>query len=186
MCNYRPVSVLPNISKVFEKEIIFQLSSYFQDFMSPFISGFRKTHSCETVLIRMIESIKKSVDQGKVVCAVLMDLSKAFDCIPHKLLISKFRAYGISMSSCSLLTSYFRNRLQRVKLGTTTSEWAHVDKGSAQGSIFGPFCFNVFTNDMFYLLGDDVEVYNYADDNTLLCSGYDYEKVKETLLKNVN
>ena len=58
-----------------------QLENYFEDILSPYISGFRKTHSCETVLIRMVEHIKKALDHGKIVCAVLMDLSKAFDCI---------------------------------------------------------------------------------------------------------
>ena len=77
-----------------------------------------------------------------------MDLSKAFDCISHKLLIAKFRSYGLSMSACHLLTSYLRDRTQRVKLGSTKTKWLHIGKGSAQGSILGPFCYNVFTNDM--------------------------------------
>ena len=62
-----------------------QLENYFEDMRSPYISGYRKTHRCETVLIRMVEHIKKSLDHGTIVCAVLMDLSKAFDCISHKL-----------------------------------------------------------------------------------------------------
>ena len=71
-----------------------------------------KNHSCETVLIRMIENIKGSLDKGKIVCVVLVDLSKAFDCIPHKLVISKFRAYGLSLPACDLLTSYIRDITQ--------------------------------------------------------------------------
>ena len=69
-----------------------------------------------------------------------MDLSKAFDCISHKLLIAKFRSYGLSISMCHLLTSYLRDRTQRVKLGNKKSKWLHIGKGSAQGSILGPFC----------------------------------------------
>ena len=88
VCNYRPVSILPIVSKIYEKEMVRQLENYFEDIPSPYISGFRKTHSCETVLIRMVEHIKKSLDNGKIVCAILMDLSKAFDCISHKLLIA--------------------------------------------------------------------------------------------------
>ena len=107
VCNYRPVSILPIVAKIYEKEMVRQLENYFENLLSPYISGFRKTHSCETVLIRMVEHIKKSLDHGKIVCAVLMDLSKAFDCISHKILIAKFRSYGLSMSACHLLTSYF-------------------------------------------------------------------------------
>ena len=116
-CNYRPVSILPSMSKIFEKEMVSQLSSYFNNIFHPCVSGFRKGYSCETVLINMIESIKCSLDQGKIVCAVLMDLSRAFDCVPHKLLIAKFRAYGLSISACNVITSYLKDRKQRVKIG---------------------------------------------------------------------
>ncbi len=67
VCNYRPVSILPIVSKIYEKEMVRQLENYFEDILSPYISGFRKTHSCETVLIRMVEHIKKSLDHGKIV-----------------------------------------------------------------------------------------------------------------------
>ena len=77
VCNYRPVSILPIVSKTYEKDMVRQLENYFEDILSPYISGFRKTHSCETVLIRMVEHIKKSLDHVKIVCAVLMDLSKS-------------------------------------------------------------------------------------------------------------
>ena len=83
------------------------------------------------------------------------------------------------MSACHLLTSYLRDRTQRVKLGNTKSKWLHIGKGSAQGSILGPFCYNVFTNDMLSIVSDNIEIYNYADDNTLICSGYEYEDVKD-------
>ena len=88
----RPVIVLPSVSKIFEDELVNHVSEYFQDIVCHIIYGFRKKHSCETVLMRMVENVKKILDDGKIVCAILMDLSKAFDCIPHKLLITKFRA----------------------------------------------------------------------------------------------
>ena len=110
----------------------------------------------------------------------------AFDCISNKLLIAKFRSYGLSMSACHLLTSYLRDRTQRVKLGNTKSKWLHINKGSAQGSILGPFCYNVFTNDMLSIVSDNIEIYNYADDNTVICSGYEYEDIKAELMLNVD
>ena len=115
-----------------------------------------------------------------------MDLSKAFDCILHKLLNAKFRSYGLSMSACHLLTSYLRDRTQRVKLGNTKSKLLHIGKGSAQGSILGPFCYNEFTNDMLSFIRDNIEIYNYADDDTVICSGYEYEDVKVELMLNVD
>ena len=184
--NYRPVSILPNVSKIFEKELICQMTNYFDNLLSPYLSGFRKTHSCENVLIRMTESIKGALDNGQIVYCILMDLSNAFDCIPHMLLISKLRAYGLSLAACNLLTSYVRDRKQRVKLGSTKGEWRGISKGTAQGSIFGPFLFNVFLNDLILSLRDNVEIYNYADDNTLICTGYNYDDVKNDLLSNVN
>ena len=185
VCNYRPVSILPGMSKIFEREMVNQLYTYFENIFSPFISGFRPKHSCETVLIRMVENIKQCLDKGKIVCVLLMDLSRAFDCIPYTLFISKLHAYGLSMSACELMFSYYCNRKQRVKLGNNVSEWQCIYKGAAQGSIMGPQSYNIFSNDMLLLIDNDVDIYNYADDNTLLCSGYDYETVNK-LLHNVN
>ena len=169
--NYRPVSVLPCMSKVFEKVMISQLMSYFEDIFSPCISGFRRGHSCETVLLRFIDDIKTGLDSGKMTGALLMDLSKAFDCLPHKLLISKFHAYGVDPESCELLASYFRDRFQRVKIGNTVGSWECIDKGAPQGSLMGPFSYNAHSNDFMYMLIAGCRIYNYADDNTISVEG---------------
>ena len=68
----------------------------------------------------------------------------------------------------------------------TKSKWLHIDKGSAQGSILGPFCYNVLANDMLSIVSDNIEIYNYADDNTVICSGYEYEDIKAELMLNVD
>ena len=83
---------------------------------------------------------------------------------------------------CDWGISYLRDRTQRVKLFNTKSKWLHIGKGSAQGSILGPFCYNVLSS----FISDNIEIYNYADDNTVICSGYEYEDVKAELILNVD
>ena len=86
------------------------------------------------------------------VAAILMDLSKAFDCLPHNILLSKLAAYGLSGDSIKLLENYLSNRRQQVKIGDSLSGWSDIQKGVPQGSILRPLLFNVFINDIFYFV----------------------------------
>ena len=95
-----------------------------------------------------------------------MDLSKAFDSLPHSLLISKLNAYGLSISACNLMASYLQDRKQRVKLGPVRSTWSNLTFGVPQGSILGPVLFNAFMNNLFYFI-EKCSLYNYADDNSM-------------------
>ena len=136
-----------------------QLSFYFDEFFSKFLSYFRRNHSYETVLIRLVEDIKQHLDEGKVVCLLQTDLSHAFDCIPFNFFVSKLHACGFSIPPCELIFNYYYGRKQRVKLGDNVSEWQNVFKGSAQGSIIGPISYNMFTNDMFMVVSSASPVY---------------------------
>ena len=113
--NYRPVSILPCISKIFESVLIDELNVFFIDLFSVNLSGYRKQYSCQHVLMNFIENCKKHLDINMVYGLITSDLSKAFDCLPHRLLISKLHAYGISDNACKLIKSYFELRQQRVK-----------------------------------------------------------------------
>ena len=146
---FRPVSILVCISKIFERVYSDQMMDFFKSILSISLSAFRKSYSCESVLIRLVEDWKALIDKQQVVGAMLLDLSKAFDCLPHRLLISKLKAYGFSDSACSLIHSYLLNRHQRVKIGDSRSEWLHLIKGVPQGSTLGPLLCNIFLNDIF-------------------------------------
>ena len=178
--NYRPVSILPSISKIFERIINDQLSQYFENIFNQFLSAFRPKFGCQTTLIKLIEDWKSSLDRGEHVAAVLMDLSKAFDCLPHDLTLSKLKAYGLSENSCKLVKSYLTDRRQRVRVGQSHSSWQNTTKGVPQGSILGPLIFNIFMNDIFFFT-TKTTLYNYADDNTLSYSHKNTDTLKHVL-----
>ena len=113
-----------------------------------------------------MEDWKEALDSNHYVAAVLMDLSKASDCLPHDILLCKLECYSVFQKAVNLLASYLSDRKQQVKIGNVTSKWADISKGVPQGSILGPLLFNVFINDIFYFIQKGT-LYNYADDNTL-------------------
>ena len=114
--NYRPVSLLNMFSKIYEKFLHENLMNQVNTFLSIFISAYRKSYSTNHVLIRLIENWKKLLDEKKFVCAVLMDLSKAFDSMPHDLLIAEIYAYRFSTNAVTFFYSYFKGVQQNAKI----------------------------------------------------------------------
>ena len=164
--NYRPISLLPAISKVFERIIYNQLIDYISAFLSPLLGGFRKGCSTEHVLLKFLQTCKASLDNKELAGAILMDLSKAFDCIDHNLLIAKLAAYGLGHDALKLIKSYLTKRKQRVKINGSYSTYRDITIGVPQGSVLGPLLFNIFINDIF-LFVQNTSVCNYADDTTI-------------------
>ena len=127
-----------------------------------------------------LEKWKNTLDKGGFVCAIFMDLSKAFDTMNHDLLIAKLGAYGFQEDALVFMKSYFTNRQQRVRVNSNFSMWEKIISGVPQGSILGPLLFNIFLNNLF-LFVEKSDLSNYADDSTLYSSGNDLEKVKQNL-----
>ena len=128
----------------------------------------------------MLEKWKRAVDSNKVFGALLTDLSKAFDCISHDLLIAKLNAYRLSLSALKLVHSYFQNRKQRTKIGSSYSLWEEIVSGVPQGSILGPLLFNIFLCDLFLSI-ENKYFTNYADDTTPYMIGNNPDEVVSEL-----
>ena len=131
----------------------------------------------------MAENCKKALDQGKEYSVLLTDLSKAFDCLPHDLIVAKLHAYGFSIELLKLINSYLTERKKRVKMNDQFSSSLDIVVGVPQGSILGPLLFNIFLCDMF-LFCNDIDFSNYAGNNAACCIGKTPEEVISQLEKS--
>ena len=152
---------------------------YFNNILSNFLSAYRGHYSCQRVTLRLTGTWHKCLDKNDLVGAILMDLSKAFDCLSHDLLIAKLEAYGVTKDALELILSYLSQRKQSVKNGGSLSLLKTIFSGVPQRSILGPILFNIFINDIFLILGQDLR--NFADDNTITTIGKTIESLVHDL-----
>ncbi|XP_065678941.1 uncharacterized protein LOC136093681 [Hydra vulgaris] len=140
------------------------------------LCGFRRGYSAHDSLFNLVNKWQECLNKVGIVGAMLMDLSKAYDLIPHDLLIAKLEGYRFSYDSFKLLLSYLFARKQTVRLRSSFSKYLDMESGVRQGSILGSIFFNIFIND-FFLFIKDSEICNYADDNTLSVCDKNLESV---------
>ena len=162
--NYRPVSLLSALSKVFGRTMHSQMHDYMKNKLSIFLCGFQKLMNAQNCLTYLVESWRKGLDNSNKCGVLLTDLSKAFDCLPHDLIIAKLQAYGFDYLALKLIHSYLTERKQRVRVNASYSEYAFIDFGVPQGSILGPEIYNYNSNDLFLFML--LSIANYADDNS--------------------
>ena len=164
--NYRPVSIiLPILAKVFEKVVAHQITPFLNTVFSCHLAPLRQGYGCQDTLLTLIENWRK--DLLKKTGAILMDLRTALDCMPHALLIAKFKAYGVLDQSIKINKSYLTDREQRVRIGNVHSSWKTTIEGVPQGSFLGPIFLLVFIIDIIFYFIERARLTNYEDDNTL-------------------
>ena len=179
--NYRPVSFLIALTIFFlEKAISIRILEYFNNIFPSLLSAFRKVYSCQSTFLNMIENFKCALDRGKYIACINMDISKAFEWLPHCLTICKSHAYGLSRNACTLLVSYLYKRKQRVEIGSVKRDWKELNKGVPRGSIPGPLIFDIFMNDAF-CFAKNANLFNNADDNSVSVNGKDLSMVSRLL-----
>ena len=142
-----------------------QMYAYFNNILSKHQCRFRQGYSTQHSLLLMIEKFKKNLDNGNLCGMLLTDLSKAFDCLKHDLLIAKLAAYGFDHPSLCFIHSYLSGRVQRTKVNEAYSSYTDIKYDVPQGSILGPLLFNIDIYDLF-LWDYECEIASYADDNT--------------------
>jgi len=172
--NYRPISLLPQFSKILEKLFNNRLDSFIQKFEILYQGqyGFQNNRSTASAVLELIEEVTNNIDKKKVSAGIFIDLKKAFDTVNHDILIKKLEYYGLRGTALSWINSYLINRTQFVDIDNTKSEELNVECGVPQGSVLGPKLFLLYINDIIKV-SDLLKFILFADDTTILCSDSD-------------
>ena len=180
--NFRPISILPVLSKLLERSVHSQLLKYLEEnyLLNDSQFGYRSKRSTKTAGTILTDNIRREVDSGHLVGAVFIDLSKAFDTISHSVLLNKLQAYGICGNEFNWFTDYLFDRKQLVEFQGTLSDERSMSTGVPQGSILGPLLFILFINDLHEVLRHS-KIIMYADDTVIYVSANELENIQKHL-----
>lgn len=178
--NYRPISLLSLINKVFERCITKRIKLHIQtnNLLNTEQFGFIEKSSCEDAILTLLEHIYSKLDQRKKVLTIFLDLQKAFDTVSHNRLITKLHKIGVRGLVLKLIKSYLTNRINQVKIGKNLSTETYIECGVPQGSVLGPLLFIIYMNDMFKLTTNS-KVIAFADDTSVTIVGNDIHDLYE-------
>uniref|UniRef100_A0A672FVC1 Reverse transcriptase domain-containing protein n=1 Tax=Salarias fasciatus TaxID=181472 RepID=A0A672FVC1_SALFA len=185
--NYRPISLLPQFSKILEKLFDSRLEKFLEkhNIINDGQYGFRAKRTTSMALIEATEEITTALDQKKIAVGVFIDLKKAFDTINHFILVNKLEKYGVRGVAGDWIKSYLTGRVQFVKMGKHISEQLGIVCGVPQGSVLGPKLFNVYINDIFNV-SQSLKLILFADDTTIFYSSNDYNELVKTVNMELN
>ena len=177
--NYRPISLLSNLNKIFEKIMHKRIYAFLEkyDILYNLQFGFRSKYSTTHALIHMTETIRLALDSGNVTCGVFVDFQKAFDTVNHEILLSKLEHYGFRGVINDWFRSYLTDRKQKVAINGFESECKTMNHGVPQGSVLGPILFLIYINDLHNCIKHSI-TYHFADDTNLLNISKNYKSLQ--------
>lgn len=180
--NYRPISLISNLAKVFEKLIHHRLSDFITEcnIISERQFGFLKNRSTSDAHADLVQYIYDNLNSDKRTIITFLDLAKAFDTVNHVILLNKLERYGIRGVANNLIKDYLNNRVQTVKYKGFYSKFENVKIGVPQGTILGPLLFLIYINDIFSVV-DKKYLLSYADDTAVRCSGDKWDEVQKDM-----
>lgn len=184
--NYRPISLINNFAKIFEKCLKERLINFFEqnNTLSQNQYGFKKDHSTADAMCELTGTITKLLDNNKKCIAVFLDLAKAFDTVPHNRLLDVLWHYGVRGPAYNVLNSYLTNRTQYVKINNTVSNSQKVKIGVPQGTVLGPILFNTYINDLTNIKIKG-KVISYADDTVIIFSGDSWQMAQKQVQEDM-